>query len=279
MAITTSTSATAWSPDIFSFAAEDTFPEALILQTSTVVGSVEGDAPMVRVAYVDDDEAQFTAEGAPIPEAEPTLSEVLVPTGKVTQLVRLSREQWAQPGASEKLSASVRRAVVKKANEAYLTQPAPTSPAISPAAGVLNIPGLVDGGEVASDLDGLVDLFATLEGNDATPTHIVLDPTGWASLRKLKASTGSAQNLLGAGTTDAVRMLLDVPVLVTSAMPAGQGLVIDKSAIVSAVGEVNVASSEHSYFASDSVAVRCTWRFGQNLVKPDRVGTFTVAAA
>ena len=59
---------------------------------------------------------------------------------------------------------------------------------------------------------------------------------------------------------------------------AGTGLVIDKSAIVSAVGEVMVAQSEHAYFDSDSIALRCTWRFGANVVRPDRIGKFTVTA-
>lgn len=124
----------------------------------------------------------------------------------------------------------------------------------------------------------LVDLFAELEGNGATPTHIIVDPVAWASLRKFKAATGSAQSLLGAGTSDAARLLLDLPVLVTPAMTAGTGLVIDKSAIVSAVGEVMVAQSEHAYFDSDSIALRCTWRFGANVVRPDRIGKFTVTA-
>ena len=42
------------------------------------------------------------------------------------------------------------------------------------------------------------------------------------------------------------------------------------------VHRVQVAQSEHLYFASDSIGLRCTWRFGANLVRPDRVGSFTV---
>ena len=74
-----------------------------------------------------------------------------------------------------------------------------------------------------------------------------------------------------------MKMLLDLPVLVSSALTAGTGMVVDKSAIVSAVGQVMVAQSEHAYFSSDSIAVRCTWRFGQNIVRPERIGKFTIA--
>lgn len=275
---TTVTSATAWSPDLTTYQPADAIPDALVLQTSTVAGKIEGDEPAVRVAYVDDAEAQFTAEGETIPEANPDLSEVLVHTGKVTQLVRLSREQFSTGGTATQLAESVRRAVTKRANQAYLAQPRPTSPAVTPPAGLLNVSGIVEGGAVASDLDVLVDLIATLETNGATPTHPVLAPDAWASLRKFKTTNAAATSLLGAGTNDAQRVLLDLPVLTTSAMPAGGGLVIDKSAVVSAVGPVMVAQSEHLYFSSDSIALRCTFRFGANLVRPERIGHFTVTA-
>lgn len=276
---TTVTSAKAWAPDLTAYVATDVIPDALILQTSTVAGRVEGDDVAIRVPYVDDAAATFIAEGDPIPEADPDLSETLVYTGKVSQLIRLSREQFNQPNASRLLADSVRRAVTTAANLAYIAQAAPVDPAVTPPAGLLNVTGIEDGGAVADDLDALVDLFATIEGNGGQPTHLIVDPVAWASLRKFKtAPTGSSQTLLGAGTADTERRLLDVPVLVTSAMTAGTGLVVDKNAVVSAVGPVLVAQSEHHYFSSDSIALRCTWRFGANLVRPDRVGEFTVTA-
>ena len=275
---TTITSARAWAPDLTAFAPTDVIGNALILQTSTVTGRVEGDEPAVRVAFVDDAAAAFVAEGVAIDESDPDLAEVLVYTGKVSQLVRLSREQFSQNGTASMLSESVRRAVVKKANAAYLTQVAPTPPAVTPPAGIINVTGIEDGGAIAADLDALVDVIATLQGNDANPTHIVVNPVAWASLRKFKTATGSAQSLLGAGTNDADRMLLDLPVIVTNALASGTGLVLDRTAIVSAVGDVMLARSEHAYFSSDSIALRCTWRFGANLVHPDRVAKFTVTA-
>lgn len=275
---TTKTSAKAWSPDITAFASSEAIPDALVLQTSTVVGRIEGDEPAVRVAYVDDADADFVAEGAEIPEDDPALSEVLVHTGKVAQLVRLSREQYAQAQTPQMLAESVRRAVTKRANLAYIAQAAPTAPAVTPPAGLVNVAGIEEGDAVASDLDALVDLIATLESNGATPSHILVDPIAWASLRKFKTGTGSAQTLLGAGTTDATKSLLDLPVIVTSALAGGTGLVIDRSAIVSAVGDVQLATSSDVYFASDSIGIRCTFRFGANVVRPERIGSFTVTA-
>lgn len=275
---TTATSAKAWAPDIRFVPAQDAVPDALILATSTVAGNIEGDAPSVRVPYVDDAAATFVAEGANIPEADPALSEVTVYTGKVSQLVRLSREQWAQEDAETLLSESVARAVTTAANAAYISQAAPTSPAVTPPAGLLNIAGTVNGGAIATSLDKLVEAFATIEANGGQPTHIIASPLAWANLLKFKTATGSALGILGAGTQAAEKLLLGVPVHTTAAVPTNQLLVVDQSAIVSAVGDVQVAQSEHFYFGSDSIALRCTWRFGANLVKPNRIAKLTVTA-
>lgn len=275
---TTVTSAKAWSPDLQAIAPRDAVPDALILQTSTVAGSVEGDEPAVRVMFVDDAAAGFAAEGTAIPEADPDLAETLVHTGKVSQLIRLSREQFNQPNAQELLAESVRRAVTTAANVAYVAQAAPVAPATTPPAGLLNVAGVVDGGDVDASLDALIDLQATLAGNGGTVSHMILSPTAWAELRKFKTGTGSNASLIGAGTADAQRMLLDVPVLISPAVPTGTGLMVDKAAVVSAVGPVMVAQSEHVYFANDSIGLRCTWRIGANAVHADRIGKFTVNA-
>jgi HK97 family phage major capsid protein len=276
---TTVNSAKGWAPDVITFAAADVIPDALILQCSTVAGEVQGDQPVVRVAYVDDDEAQFSAEGSLIPEGEPALSEKLVHTAKVTQLVRLSREQWLQTNTATQLAQSVSRAVTRRGDIAFVAEPAPVGPAVAPVAGVFNVAGVIEGDEVSESLDALVDLVAVLQANLSTPSHIITDPLGWAELRKLKVGTSYNQSLLGAGTTDAVPMLLSLPVLVNPAMAAHTGLVIDKQAIVSAVGGVQVANSEHALFEYDSVLLRATWRFGHVVVRPDRIGRFTVATA
>jgi HK97 family phage major capsid protein len=267
---TTSTAAGAWRPDVYTFAPADVVPDALILQCSTVSGDVEGDEPVLRVAYVDDDQAQFTAEGDPIPEGESVLAEVLVHTAKVTQLVWLSNEQYGQTNTAAQLSALVSRAVTRRANLAFVAEAAPVGPAVAPVAGLVNVADVVEGDDVSGSLDPLVDLIAV-------PSHIWVDPLGWAELRKLK--TGSVFNsmLLGAGTTDATPMLVVLPVIVDPSVPDYSGVVLDQRAIVSAVGQVKVATSEHQYFSSDSILLRATWRFGHIMVRPNRLGVFTIA--
>lgn len=276
--ISTSTSATSWSPDVISFAPEEALADSLILSTSTIAGEVEGDAPAVRVPYVRDAPAGFVAEGAEIDETEPDLAEAVVHTGKVAQLIRISNEQWSQDSTADQLAASVERALTRAADTAYLLQPAPTAPAVTPPAGILHTPGLVTGGEIDDNLDTLVDLVAQLEANGAKPTHVLVDPLGWAKLRKIRTATDSNVSLLGAGTSDAERYLLDLPVIVTNTLNANSGAILDSTAILSAVGDVKVATSEHKYFGSDSVALRATWRFGSTVAFPNRIGTFTITA-
>ena len=81
---TTPNSAGAWRTDVYEFAPADVIPDALILQCTTVGADVEGDAPAVRVAYIDDDQAQLSAEGDEIPEAAPELAERIIYTSKIT---------------------------------------------------------------------------------------------------------------------------------------------------------------------------------------------------
>ncbi|SHV21184.1 Predicted phage phi-C31 gp36 major capsid-like protein [Mycobacteroides abscessus subsp. abscessus] len=101
-------------------------------------------------------------------------------------------------------------------------------------------------------------------------------PDTWAALRKIKQTTDSAVSILGAGTNDAKPMVLSIPVEINNQMPAKTGLLIDKDAVVSAVSQLEIATSADTYFSSDSVAVRATWRTGHTVPRPDRLGTFTL---
>lgn len=275
----TTNSAAAWRPDHFAFAAEDILPDAAILQASTVVGKIEGDQPAIRVAYVEDDTADFVAEGAPINESEPGLNEAVIYTRKIAQLVQLSNEQYRQGMTPERLAASVARALTRKANLAFLSQHAPTPPALAPVTGVINWPGVVAATGIAGagNIDGLIDLEATVRANLGLPALWMMAPDTWAALRKLKVGTSYNSTLLGAGTDDATPRLLSLPVVVNAEMPAKAGVLIDPTAIVSAVSEVLITTSDQTYFASDNVGIRATWRTGHSVVRPDRIGVFSLA--
>jgi HK97 family phage major capsid protein len=270
--ISTITSGDAWSPDGYAFAPSDVVPQALILQTATVAAEIDGDAPSLRVAFVDDaDSAAYVAEGQTITEDDPVLDEVEVKTKKISRLVSLSSEQFRQPQTPQQIAQSVARDLVSKADASYLGDADPV--------GLLNAAGVVDGGAIGTNLDALVDLVAELESNGAVPSAIVLDPLGWAEFRKLKTGDTYNSSLLGAGTTDAQALVLSLPVLRSRFIPAHSGLVVDRNAIAAAAGPVRVAQSEHVLFAQDAVQIRATWRIGWKPVRADRLGKFTIGEA
>lgn len=279
MAHTTSTTnaASPWRPDRHVFDAGEILPEALVLTDTTTVGAIEGDQPVIEVAYLTDDAADFVAEGAEIDEADPALASATIHTRKIAQLVRITNEMFRQDQTPAELARSVERALTRKADQALLAQTAPTAPAVAPVAGILNTPGLSV--EVMDDgnLDALIDLEAKVRAAGANPTSWILSPATWAEIRKLKAAaSGSNVNLLGAGTENTMPMLLSIPVKVNAAIPAGSGVLIDSSAVLTAVGPVHVTVDESAYFAHDSVGIRATWRTGHTLPRPARIGVFTI---
>jgi HK97 family phage major capsid protein len=275
----TGNSAQAWRPDQFVFAATDVVPDSLILQHSAVRGQIEGDEPVLRVAYVVDDDAQFSAEGDEIPEGEPALNDAVVYTSKITQLIRLSSEQYRQAGTATELARSVARALTVKADNAFVAQAAPTSPATAPVAGLVNVDGVEKQTSVSTNIDKLVDLEAAVRSNGATPSAWILAPDTWAALRKMKqGGSGSNVSILGAGTDNADARLLSLPVVVNSQVPSKTGLLVDNAAVVSAAGQVRIDTSRDQFFTSDSVAIRATWRTGHAVPRPKRIGVFNLGS-
>lgn len=275
--IATPVSAKAMHLDVRGYSPADIIPDALIMQVSTKAGVIGGDEPAVRVPFIDfSDDVGFVAEGEPIEEADPAYSEVVIHSGKVATLARVSQEQMYGQNAAELVTSSMRRALTAKANTAFVAQAAPTPPATNPPGGLLSLDHTV-GGIVDTNLDDVVGAVSTIEAAGGSATHIIASPGAWASVSRIKTGTGSEESLIGAGTAAPQRSLLGVPVLVTPAMPAGTLLVVDRSAILSAYGDVRLAISQDVYFATDSIGVRLTFRFGQKLVDPARVVELTVA--
>lgn len=262
---TTPTSPAAWRPDVVAYLPGDVIPDTLILTHATVAGRIEGDEPAVRVPFVaNDGTAAIVAEGAEIPDANQGFDEAVVQTDKVSTLGKYSYETLQQPDAARLVTESLQRTVVRKANALFLGN-------ASNPTGLLNISGVLDAGDIEDNLDALVDAIATIEGNGGIATNIVAAPDAWASLAKFKDGATSNRSLLGAGTETVTRALLGVPVTISPDMPTGQLLVVDKTTVVAAVGDVRVARSEDAFFTSDVVAIRVTFRLGWDVMRPNRL--------
>jgi HK97 family phage major capsid protein len=282
--ITTTQAATAFRPDVTTFEPTTVLDQAAILKHSTVDSTrILGDKPVVRVGYIADDTAEFVDEGAEIPESDPTLAEIDIYTRKFAILVKLSREQYGQIQTPEQLGASISRAMTFKSDNAFLRQAAPTSPATAPVAGLFNQTGLISATGVADNLDKLIDLEATVRANLGNPTVWLMAPDTYATLKKMKCFTGTAetansnQSLLGSGTEQAQPLLLSIPVEVRPQMASKNGLLVDRNQVISAVGNLEVAVDFSTFFSSDGVAIRATWRHGHGIPRPERIGKFAVA--
>ncbi len=66
-------------------------------------------------------------------------------------------------------------------------------------------------------------------------------------------------------------MLLSIPVAVAATVPDDTLPVVDRRAILSAYGSLQLALSEHAAFRRDSIATRLTWRLGAAITHPERV--------
>lgn len=251
------------------FIAKELLPEALIFKIATIAGSIEGDTPVIRVPYisVDPTSVAFTAEGADITPGDPTLSEITIPTSKITLLSKISREAASYSAAGTLLSTSMTRAVTVKGNSALLANPITAGQ----PTGLPNIVGVVDGGTMAAgDLDVIADAITTVEVNGGTATHIVIDPASFGVLRTLKVATGSNLPLLGAPGEQTGRTLFGVPLIVSASQPAGSLIVVDQSNVIAAVSAVTSVVSDHFYLGSDSRAVLITWRIGWKTLHANR---------
>lgn len=235
------------------FNAAEVMPEALIFQLTTLAGSVEGDAPVVRIPFVAaDPDAGFVDEGAKITESAPTLDELVVSTDKVAVLTRTSNEAVRNsPRSSAILSTSLRRAVTVKGNNALLVNP-------NDPTGLANLAGISDGGTLGTNLDAVDAAIAAIEVAGGVPTHIVANPADWARVRALKSATGSNIPLLGAPAEQTDKQVFGLEVITTPSAPAGTILITSKGSIYSA-------------------AIRATWRFGWKVTNPLHIAKVTTA--
>ncbi|AZG44819.1 phage major capsid protein [Gordonia insulae] len=269
--------------DVKGVAPKDIIPEALIIQATTKAGNVEGDAPAVLVPYVsfDPDDIPFVPEGNVIPELEPDDAQAVIHTSKVGLIVPISVEQYGQDDAAALISDAAREALVRKANRAFLAQAAPVAPAINPPAGLLHQPLTEIDGDIitAGNLDALVDAIATIEADGGKASQILANPLAWAQVSKLKLGGESQAPLLGnAAQAQPQRQLLNVPVVVDRDVPADRLVVLDKQGVISAYGQVLVATSKEYLWNQQSVALMVTFRFGAVVAKPNRVVTVALEA-
>jgi HK97 family phage major capsid protein len=229
----------------------------------------------VRAPFIEVGEAGFVPEGDEIPDAGVDSREAIIATGKISLLVEVSREQHRQTGVTALLTDELKRALTVRADTALLSQEAPAAPAITPPAGLL-AQEHSEGGEINDNLDALSDAVALIESYSGTADLIIRSPTSWSAVSKLKTASDSNESLLGPPAVAAQRQLLSIPVAIAATVPDDVLLLLDKRAVFSAYGPVQLAVSEHAAFRRDALVTRLTWRIGAAIAHPERVVELTV---
>lgn len=257
------------------FQPTDVVPDALILKIGTNGGSVEGDAPVVRVPYISSlPTVDFVAEGEAVDPSEPSYDEELINTRKLMLISRQSREAASHPTAASLLASSMATALIRQANRALLAG----SPAESPGAtlpGLAEIEGTQINGGVTANLDAIIDAMTGIETEGGTPSDIIMAPSTWASILKLKAGTGSDIPLIGSPAEMTSRRLYGCPVHVSPDVDADTMLIIDSKALITVASDIAVTVSGDAYFTSDTIARRITWRIGWGMPEPKRLAKIT----
>lgn len=250
------------------FPSAEVVPDSLILQIATVTSAPEGDVPVVRVPYVENDPTVgFVKEGEEIPTANPKLNEVLIQTKKLAIISEQSREASSYDESALAISTSLQRAITMKADHAFLNSEADPT-------GLWNMAGVIDAGTVTDSFDPFTDAIMGIEANMGKATAIVIDPASWGALSKLKYTSGVLQ--LGSPAEQASRMLFGLPVYVTPSMEAGHALVVSREDLIAAVGQIGLNISTEAAFRADSIVYRAIWRIGWNVVHPDRMAKVAI---
>ena len=239
-------------PDLYAFAPTDVLPDALILQCTTVAGDVEGDAPSVRVAYVDDDQATLHRRrprhrrSRTVPGRSPGAHRQDHPARPA---VRVSSTA-SRPTPDQLSAVGEPRPLTRRGDLAFAAEAAPVPPGRRTRSPDWSTsPTIVPGAHQ-------VRRFTRRSSSTSSPpcrsnlVHADAHPrstrTAGPSFRKLKAAARrTTTSLVGRRHhRRRHRCCCRLPVLVNRAVPDYTGIVVDRSAVVSAVGSVMIATTE-----------------------------------
>ncbi|ORA17363.1 phage major capsid protein [Mycobacterium arosiense] len=228
--------------------------------------------------------AAFTAPGATIAQQTVALTEkVLLPTERVglKSLTVVSNElvRMAQLNIESVLT---QRIVEDQALvlDAALWNGAGTSDSIT---GVLAASGIStsSSADLLTDPDVLIDALAAMAEEFVTPSVLVMRPTTFAALRKIKVSSSDSRYVFDPSQAfvAGAQQLFNLPVVTTTAVPANAIAVLDTSFIY--VGRDIDSSTvvlDQTFGDSDSIGIRSVSRYDVVVTRAAAVNLLTVDA-
>ncbi|MFD9666065.1 phage major capsid protein [Rhodococcus sp. NPDC059968] len=264
MTVLNSNLTTAWTPEDYGKLVDITVAaKAVPFQAGTVV---ETASQTIRFPVLQADPATgWYAENSTITLTDPDTDEVVVTPKKVAGLTQVSNEALndSNPAVANQIGQGLARDIARKIDAAFFANTTTNGPS-----GLLSVSySVVDTGAAYTNLDPFHAAKKEAQDAGAELTHFVLAPDVALALAQAKTGTGSNQGLLdnvGDGVT-----LAGVPVIVSTAVAAGEAWGLDKSQIMTVRRTgTQVVTSGDAAFASDAVQIRATSRVGFGLINP-----------
>lgn len=257
---------------------EEVIREAIALNPycATPTVTIQGDAPRVRIPYVETDPtAGIVAEGAEITQTSAALNEIEIATHKVALTIPITNEALTYTDATKLVSTSAANAVTNKVDAMFLSADA----AAGAPAGLAKLDGLTT--ETVTDLKDLspiLNVLSAITDHGAEPSALVMRYSVWARLMALTAKDG--RPLIAPDVTSSAEpRLFNVPVFFNSYAAADTVLALSAKDVFVSASQVEAAVSKDALFTYDSSVMRLVMRFGYGLAHPERLGKVVLPAA
>ncbi len=196
---------------------EEVIREAIALNPycATPTVTIQGDAPRVRIPYVETDPtAGVVAEGAEITQTSAALNEIEIATHKVALTIPMTNESLTYTDATQLVSTSAANAVTNRVDAMFLSAAADGT-AGTPA-GLAQLDGLTT--ETVTDLKDLapiLNVLSKITDHGGEPSALVMRYSVWARLMALTAKDG--RPLIAPDVTSSAEpRLFNVPVIFSS---------------------------------------------------------------
>jgi HK97 family phage major capsid protein len=241
---------------------------SIATRVATVVRTA---SPSYRLPMVaKDPTAAWVAEGEEIPLSDAQFDEEIVEPTKVAGITVVTRElaEDSSPEAVETIGRGLARDIALKVDAAFFGDlPAPAAAGLGSL--TTGMPGDVQALSAGAAFDNL-DVFAAAQSAaaevGAALTSFVANPADALALARLKESEGSNRPLLGSDPTQPTQRLIGgVPLIVSSAVPAGTIWGLPQNAVYVVIREdADIVSDDGKgqFFTSDRVAIKATMRVG-----------------
>lgn len=220
----------------------------------------------------------WVGENELIPEGDSTFGEIsLMPTDRksIKTIVRVSNELIRS--ATVGVSAALQSRMVNDVRELLDTELLTGTGADGGVTGLTNQPGIGTGAYDPTDMDSILDGLAAMAADEITPTHLIVNPADYFTMRKVKDADG--RPLLQPDLTAGVQYRLHgVAVVATNKLPAGQAVLADMPSVV-VVRDIDpdVTILNERYAEYDQVGIRVRTRYDLGLTRPEGVTLLTAA--